>query len=89
MAFLKSTTGKPQKLSELVKILCEKPYKIKQGFIDSWLPVFLIVKQNDYALYETETGAYCPRLDEFMFDLLQKKPGKYSVKMFATEGVNI
>lgn len=89
MEFLKSTIGKPQKLSELVKILSEKPYKIKQGFIDFWLPVFLIVKQNDYALYETETGAYCPKLEEYMFDLLPKKPGKYSVKMFATEGVNI
>ena len=89
MEFLKSTTGKPQKLSELVKILSEKPYKIKQGFIDFWLPVFLIVKQNDYALYETETGAYCPKLNEPMFDLIQKKPGKYSVKMFAAEGVNI
>lgn len=89
MEFLKSTIGKPQKLSELVKILSEKPYKIKQGFIDFWLPVFLIVKQNDYALYETETGAYCPKLNEPMFDLIQKKPGKYSVKMFDTEGVNI
>lgn len=89
MNFLKSSVGKPQKLSELVKILSEKPYKLKQGFIDFWLPVFLIVKRNDYALYETESGAYCPKLEEYMFDLLPKKPGKYSVKMFATEGVNI
>ena len=89
MNFLKSSVGKPQKLSELVKNLSEKPYKLKQGFIDFWLPVFLIVKRNDYALYETESGAYCPKLEEYMFDLLPKKPGKYSVKMFATEGVNI
>ena len=89
MNFLKSSVGKPQKLSELVKILSEKPYKLKQGFIDFWLPVFLIVKRNDYALYETESGAYCPKLEEYMFDLLPKKPGKYSVKMFATEGVNL
>ncbi len=87
--FLESSVGKPQKLSELVKNLSEKPYKLKQGFIDFWLPVFLIVKRNDYALYETETGAYCPKLEEYMFDLLPKKPAKYSVKMFATEGVNI
>jgi len=87
--FLESSVGKPQKLSELVKILSEKPYKLKQGFIDFWLPVFLIVKRNDYALYETESGAYCPKLEEYMFDLLPKKPGKYSVKMFATEGVNL
>ena len=89
MNFLKSSVGKLQKLSELVKILSEKPYKLKQGFIDFWLPVFLIVKRNDYALYETESGAYCPKLEEYMFDLLPKKPGKYSVKMFATEGVNL
>ena len=89
MNFLKSSVGKQQKLSELVKILSEKPYKLKQGFIDFWLPVFLIVKRNDYALYETESGAYCPKLEEYMFDLLPKKPGKYSVKMFATEGVNL
>jgi hypothetical protein len=89
MNFLKSSVGKPQKLSELVKNLSEKPYKLKQGFIDFWLPVFLIVKRNDYALYETESGAYCPKLEEYMFDLLPKKPGKYSVKMFTTEGVNI
>lgn len=87
--FLQSTVGKAKKLSELVKTLSERPMKLKQGFIDIWLPIYLIIKRNDYALYESETGAYCPKLEEYMFELLPKKPGKYSVKAFATEGVNL
>lgn len=87
--FLKSTVGRAKKLSELVKILSEKPIKLKQGFIDFWLPVYLIVKHNDYAIYETDSGAYCPKLEDYMLDLLPKKPGKYAVKAFDAEDDNI
>lgn len=53
--FLKSTTYKPRKLTELVKILRAAPFKLKQGIIDFWIPIFLFVNQQDFALYNGNT----------------------------------
>lgn len=32
-----------------------RPYKLKQGVIDFWLPIFLFVRQQEFALYNGET----------------------------------
>ena len=56
-SFLLSTTEKPRKLSELVKILSQQPYKIKDGFLEFWLPTYLFIKRQDYSLYGA-TGQY-------------------------------
>lgn len=53
--FLAKSTEKALKLSDLVKTLKMRPYKLKQGVIDFWLPIFLFVKQQEFALYNGET----------------------------------
>lgn len=83
--FLKSSIEKQRKLSELVAILTKSPYKLKQGFIDCWLPTFLIVKKDDFALY-TE-GQYVPYINKEVIDLILRSPSSYSVKAFDVDGI--
>ena len=39
--FVNSSVDKPKKLTELAKTLKSTPYKLKQGVIDFWIPIFL------------------------------------------------
>ena len=89
MRFLKSTVGKQRKISELIKILSTQPFKLKQGFIDFWIPTFLFIKRQDFALYDVNRGAYIPNVDMLFFDLLQKHPADYAVKAFEVDGVKL
>lgn len=83
--FLKSSTDKQRKLSELAAILSQSPFKLKQGFIDCWLPTFLIIKKEDFALYTD--GQYVPYINKEVIDLILRSPSSYSVKAFDVDGV--
>lgn len=87
-AFLESSKEKPQKLGELIKTLRSRPFKLKQGVIDLWLPTFLIIKKNDYSLYN-EAGIYVPTITREVLDIMQKSPTGFSVKAFNVEGVKL
>jgi len=87
--FLKSSENKARKISELIKILSTQPYKLKQGFIDFWIPTYLFIKRQDFALYDAQTGAFMPQVNMEFFDLLQKHPGDYEIKKFTVDGVKL
>ncbi len=87
VAFLQKSTDKPAKLSELAKILRSKPYKLKQGVIDLWIPIFLFVKQQDFALYNGET--FVLNINKEVFELLQKRLNDFSVKAFDVTGIKL
>lgn len=86
--FLKSTVEKQRKVGELIKILQAAPYKLKQGVLDFWIPVFLFIKQQDFALY-TPDGVFIMKITKEVFELLQKQPKEYSIKAFEMEGVKM
>lgn len=86
--FMLSTSDKPKKIGELSKILKNRPYKLKQGFIDLWLPTYLIIKKNDYSLYDSN-DTYVPTINREVLDILQKSPNDFSVKAFNVEGVKL
>ncbi len=86
--FLASTVYKARKISELIKKLSAKPYKLKQGFLDFWIPTYLYIKKQDYSLYGAN-GAYIPNINMEFFELLQKHPGEYLVKAFDVTGVKV
>ena len=48
-AFLEGSKEKPRKLAELINTLKARPFKLKQGVIDLWIPTYLIIKKNDYS----------------------------------------
>lgn len=87
--FLKSTENKARKISELMKILSTQPYKLKQGFLDFWIPTYLFIKRQDFALYDASKGAFMPEVNMEFFDLLQKHPQDFEVKKFAVDGVKL
>ncbi len=88
-AFLQSTENKAKKISELIKLLSDKPYKIKQGFLDFWIPTYLFIRRQDFALYDASRGAYMPEVNMEFFDLLQKHPSDFEIKKFSIDGVKL
>ena len=87
--FLNSSENKARKISELIKILSAQPYKLKQGFLDFWIPTYLYIKRQDFALYNVSNGAFMPNVNMEFFDLLQKHPGDFAVKKFAVDGMKM
>lgn len=87
--FLRNSENKARKISELIKLLSTKPYKLKQGFLDFWIPTYLFIKRQDFALYDASRGAFMPNVNMEFFDLLQKHPGDYEVKKFSVDGVKL
>lgn len=86
--FFHSSIEKQQKIGDLIKELKSAPFKLKQGFLDFWIPIYLIVKKQDYSLYDSE-GRYVPNLNREVLDLLQKSPNEFKIKAFAIDGVKI
>lgn len=86
--FMRSTQEKPRKVSELIKILSERPYKIKMGVLDYWIPTYLYIKRLDYSLFGSN-GAYIPDVNMEFFDLLKKHPSDFAVKAYAEDGVKM
>lgn len=85
--FLESAKSEQLKISELSEILCKRPFKLKQGLIDFWIPTFLFLKRDDFAIFNDES--YIPNLSEENLELIAKYPDKYSIKTFDIEGVKL
>lgn len=86
--FLKSALNSKRKISELYELLSARPYKLKKGFIDFFIPVFMIVKEQDYALFYKDSD-FVPFLSMDNIDLIHKKAEDFSVKAYNLEGLNI
>lgn len=87
-AFIAGTAERPRKVSNLYRTLKARPFKMKQGFLDVWIPIYLFVCQQDFALYASN-GAYVNALNRQVFDLMQKNPSEYTVKAFNVSGVRM
>lgn len=85
--FLECAKTVRQNVQELVKLLSEPPLKLKQGFIDFWIPVFFFIKREDFALYNED--AYVPELTHENLELVVKKPQKFYLKTFDVQGVKL
>ncbi len=85
--FINSSIDKPRKLSELTKILKTAPYKLKQGVIDFWIPIFLFINQQDFALYNG--SSFVLNINKEVFELIQKRVNDFSVKAFKVAGVKL
>jgi len=82
----KSKTGKLN-LGLFIDMLSEKPYKLKNGFISIWVPVFLFINRNDFALFDG--NGYIFDVDDNILDLISKSPEDYEIKAFDVEGVRL
>ena len=86
-AFLNSAKVEQVKISELTSLLIKRPFKLKKGLIDLWVPSFLFLKRDDFAIFGE--GNYIPNLSEENLELIAKYPEKYTIKTFDIEGVKL
>lgn len=85
--FLESAKSEQLKVSELYDLLSKRPFKLKQGLIDFWVPTFLFLKRDDFAIFNEDS--YIPQLSEENLALIARLPEKYSIKTFDIEGVKL
>lgn len=86
--FLESSLSNKRNLLEFYELLEDKPYKLKKGFIDFWVPIFLIAKKEDYALFHMN-GGFIPFITEDTIDLIHKKPQDFLVKSYDISGLKV
>ncbi len=86
-AFLNSAKISRRKISEFVAALNKRPYKLKQGLIDFWIPTFLFIKREDFALF-SEAG-YIPFINDEVLELIVKNPDDFEIKTFDIDGVKL
>ncbi|WP_207424298.1 hypothetical protein [Desertivirga brevis] len=85
--FLNTAKVSKRKVSELGSILSKKPYKLKQGLIDFWIPTFLFIRRNEFALFCDDR--YIPQLSYEVLELIIKNPEEYEIKAFDIVGVKL
>ena len=85
--FLETSKTSKRNLYDFVNILLSKPFKLKKGFIDFWLPIFLFIKHDDYALFSK--SGYIPYVNDEILDLLTKNPKDFEIKAFNIKGVRL
>ncbi|MCP4368639.1 MAG: hypothetical protein GY797_11095 [Deltaproteobacteria bacterium] len=85
--FLQEAKVARKSLQALIDVLLNKPFKLKQGFIDIWLPVFLFINRAHIAIFEE--NIYIPELNSDMFELIYKYPARFFVKTFDIAGVKL
>lgn len=86
--FLKTTQSNKRKISEFYELLLDPPFKLKKGFVDFWIPIFLIAKKEDYALFHEDSG-FIPFISDDTLDLIHKRPDKFLLKSYDVSGLKI
>lgn len=79
--FLDDCAIASRKLTDFIDLLKSKPFKLKQGFIDFWVQIFLIAKQKHFAFYEENT--FVPALTMDTLEVAMKQPQKYRISTFS------
>lgn len=85
--FIEDAKFEPKRISDFIEVLSKRPFKLKQGLIDFWIPTFLFLKRDDFAVFSEDS--YIPYLSEENLELIAKKPQDYTIKAFDIEGVKL
>ena len=85
--FLNTTKYKERNLGDFLTILSNRPFKLKQGFLDFWVPIFLVSKSDEFALFEN--GNYVPEINSDILDLIYKRPALFNIKAFDVVGIKL
>ena len=86
-AFIETSKGAKRSIAEFYEYLEQAPFKLKRGFLDCWIPIYLLMKTDDFALYGQ--NGFIPEIDEEVLELLVKNPNSYSIKAFDTDGIKV
>jgi hypothetical protein len=85
--FLADSQHSRKGVAELMERLAEKPFKLKYGLVELWVPLFLFIKRGDFALYRE--GAFVPQLNGTILYEMTRQPRDFQVKAFVVEGIRL
>jgi len=85
--FLESSREEKINVIELLNTLSARPFKLKQGLIDFWVPIFLFIKRGDFALYED--GKFIPYINDAVMYMLTRQPKRFTIKAFEISGLRL
>lgn len=92
-AFMESAQRERKGITELMDVLGKRPYKLKGGLMDFWVPTYLFIKRGDYALYEYEKESgnwiFKPEVNYVLLYEIARNPQHYQVKAFEISGVRL
>lgn len=86
-AFLAESRHGRKDISELMERLGERPFKLKYGLVELWVPLFLFIKRGDYALYQND--AFVPQLTGPILYMMTRQPRDFQVKAFMVDGIRL
>lgn len=91
--FLLESRHRRHDISELMDRLAQRPFKLKYGLVELWVPLFLFIKRGDYALYQRDTNSneysFVPQLTGPILYMMTRQPGDYQVKAFMVDGIRL
>lgn len=87
LEFIDYSKSQRTKITVLIEQLKRRPWGMKQGFIDLWIPVFLYLNRDRFALFD-EYG-YIAKIDAEILDLISKRPSNFEIKGFDISGVRL
>lgn len=87
LGFIDYSKSQRTKITVLIEQLKRRPWGMKQGFIDLWIPVFLYLNRDRFALFD-EYG-YIARIDAEILDLISKRPSNFEIKGFDISGARL
>jgi hypothetical protein len=85
--FLESCQSEKRPLSAFFDTLSAKPFKLKQGFLEFWIPTYLFIKRDDFALYGDH--GYVPEINESILYLFTRNAKEFNIKTFDVRGVKL
>jgi len=85
--FLNGARVGRKSLDEFLDLLSTKPLKLKRGFIAFWMPLFLFIRRDDFALFG-ENG-YLPFITTEIVELIIKKPQAFRIKTFDVSDIRL
>lgn len=85
--FIDGAKSGKRNLMEFIEILSSRPFKLKKGFIDFWIPIFLLARKEEFALFEQDI--YIPDLTGQTLEVFTKNPHKFFIKTFDIDEINL
>lgn len=86
-SFLESSKAGRRNVAELVDELSSRPFKMKQGLIDFWVPTYLFIRRGDFALFENDI--FVPYLNETKLYEITRNPSTFEIKAFEITGIRL
>lgn len=86
--FIVSSKKEAKNVSELYEILSKKPFKLAPGFLEFWIPSYLFIKRDDFALFSKDEG-YQPEITESHLHFLTRDAHSFEIKAFDVQGIKL